>query len=171
MSADFFTTAGKSFKVYADRLSGSTAVTDCGRDTMSAATITILCKYFRDLGVPIRLRTDGGPQFTSREFEDFLVSLGVQHNVSSPHYHQSNGHAEAAVKQVKKLIAKIAPSGTIHEDLEHRNTPRSYGRSLQRWYLANHFDPVSPPTTHPLHQSGNQNERSVPFVQGSRKGP
>lgn len=59
---------------------------------------------------------------------------GVQHNVSSPHYHQSNGHTEAAVKQVKKLITKFAPSGTVHEDLargllEQRNTPRSDGQS------------------------------------------
>jgi len=55
--------------------------------------------------------------------------------VSSPHYPQSNGHAEAAVKSVKHLIMKVAPSGNIDCEefdrglLELRNTPTHTGRS------------------------------------------
>ena len=36
---------------------------------------------------------------------DFLKSWGVTHNLSSPHYPQSNGKAEATVKSMKKLIS------------------------------------------------------------------
>ncbi|XP_050706255.1 uncharacterized protein LOC126991577 [Eriocheir sinensis] len=88
-------------------------------------------RLFRDLGVPVRLRTDGGPQFTSRELAEFLERWGVRHNVSSPNYPQSNGHAEAAVKAVKHLILKVAPSGNIDCEafdkglLELHNTPNS----------------------------------------------
>ncbi|XP_050706734.1 uncharacterized protein LOC126992106 [Eriocheir sinensis] len=60
---------------------------------------------------------------------------GVRHVVTSPHYPQSNGHAEATVKTVKHLIMKVAPSGNIDCEefdrglLELRNTPNFTGRS------------------------------------------
>lgn len=136
VSADFFSVAGKSFLVVTDRLSGWPVVVPCKGDTTASATIRIFCRYFREVGVPLRLRTDGGPQFTSREFANFLERWGVHHRVSSPHYPQSNGHAEAAVKSLKHLILKTAPSGNIDdcEDLDRgllelRNTPNHTGRS------------------------------------------
>ena len=134
VSADFFSTAGKSFLVYVDRLSGWPVVASCGNDTTAASTIKLFRHFFSDLGVPVRLRTDGGTQFTSYDFKDFLRRWGVIHDVSTPHYPQSNGHAEAAVKSVKHLIMKVAPSGTFNEEfyrclLELRNTPRQDGRS------------------------------------------
>ena len=135
VSADHFSVAGKSFLVIADRLSGWPVVIPCGNDTTAAATIRHFRSYFRDLGVPVRLRTDGGPQFTSRAFEDFLTRWGVQHVVTSPHYPQSNGHGEAAVKSIKHLIMKVAPTGNIDSEdfdrglLEVRNTPNHSGRS------------------------------------------
>ena len=107
----------------------------CGRDTTAAATIRQFRYYFRDVGVPVRLRNDGRSQFTSREFASFLDRWRVWHVISSPHYPQSNGHAEAAVKAVKHLIMKVAPSGNIdceefHRALyEHRNTPTHTERS------------------------------------------
>ncbi|XP_050705846.1 uncharacterized protein LOC126991139 [Eriocheir sinensis] len=135
VSADHFTVAGKAFLVIADRLSGWPAVAPCGRDTTAAATIRQFRCYFRDVGVPVRLRTDGGPQFTSREFTEFLARWGVKHVVTSPYHPQSNGHAEAAVKSIKHLITKVAPSGNIDCEpfdrglLEIRNTPNHTGRS------------------------------------------
>ncbi|XP_063590912.1 uncharacterized protein K02A2.6-like [Penaeus indicus] len=134
VSADFFSAAGKSFLVYVDRLSGWPVIACCGTDTTAAATISFFRRFFRDLGVPLRLRTDGGPQFSSRDFNDFLCRWGVRHDTSSPHYPQSNGHAEAAVKALKHLVLKVAPSGILNEAfdrglLELRNTPRQDGRS------------------------------------------
>ncbi|XP_037784643.1 uncharacterized protein LOC119580605 [Penaeus monodon] len=72
VSADFFSVAGKHFLVYVDRLSGWPVVIPCGNNATSASTIRIFRHMFRDLGVPVRLRTDGGPQFSSREFATFL---------------------------------------------------------------------------------------------------
>lgn len=135
VSADFFMVAGKSFLVVVDRLSGWPVLVPCKGDTTASATIRIFCRYFREVGVPLRLRTDGGPQFTSHEFRNFLERWGVRHVVSSPHYPQSNGHAEAAVKSIKHLILKTAPSGNIDCEefarglLELRNTPTFTGRS------------------------------------------
>lgn len=131
VSADFFSTAGKHFVVVSDRLSGWPVVVTCGSDTTAAATI----RHFHDLGVPVRLRMDGGPQVTSRVLAEFLEPWWVRHNVSTPHYPQSNGHAEAAVKAVKNLILKVASSGNTDCEafdkglLELHNTPNSTDRS------------------------------------------
>ena len=135
VSADFFAVSGKDFLVIVDRLSGWPVVVPCTGDTTARTTCRAMCRYFREVGVPLRLRTDGGTQFTSREFQDCMERWGVDHIVSSPHYPQSNGHAEAAVKSVKNLILKTAPSGNLDvEDfdrglLELRNSPNHTGRS------------------------------------------
>ncbi|XP_076060199.1 uncharacterized protein LOC143036563, partial [Oratosquilla oratoria] len=135
VSADFFHVAGKSFLVIADRLSGWPVIVPCGQDTTATRVIRKFCCYFREVGVPLRLRTDGGPPFTSAEFNRFTERWGVHHSVTSPHYPQSNGHAEAAVKAAKHLILKTAPNGNIDCEefdrglLELRNTPSLAGRS------------------------------------------
>ena len=134
VSADFFSVAGKSFLVYADRLLGWPVVVMCGCDTTTSAAIAFFRRFFRDLGVPVQLRTDRGPQFTSRDFSDFLRRWGVCHEVSSPYYLQSNSHAEAVVKSVKHLVMKTAHSDTLTKDFDHgllelRNTPRQDGCS------------------------------------------
>ena len=84
----------------------------------------------------MRFRSDGGPQFASREFNQFLKRWGVSAAPSTPHYHrQYNGHAEAAVKALKKLIATTTVKGDLDDEnfqrglLEYRNTPRAGGLS------------------------------------------
>jgi hypothetical protein len=65
----------------------------------------------------------------------FLNKWAVHHEVSTPTYAQSNGHAEAAVKAMKALIMKTAATGRLDTDtfqqglLEWRNTPKFDGLS------------------------------------------
>ena len=79
--------------------------------------------------------TDGGPQFSSHKFAKFCERWGVRHQMSSPHYPQSNGHADASVKAMKSLIAKTTMNGDLDMDafrqdlLDWRNTPDASGRS------------------------------------------
>lgn len=136
VSADLFSHAGKSYLVYADRYTGWTEVHPYSKDTTSKATLRAFRKFFGQLGVPTHLRTDGGPQFSSSTFRAFMKKWGVNHEMSSPHYPQSNGHAEVNVKQIKHLIIKTSPKGDIFDNdsfsqglLELRNTPRKDGLS------------------------------------------
>ena len=86
-------------------------------------------------GVPVRFRCDEGPQFSSRDFRMFLNRWGVKLSQSSPHYPQSNGHAESAVKSMKRLIQTSTENGHIDSEqfqkalLEWRNTARESGYS------------------------------------------
>ena len=135
VSADLFSHAGKSYLVYVDRLSGWIKITEFRHDPSSQQVISALRKYFVDTGVPVRIRTDGGPQFSASKFRQFLKRWGVNQALSTPHYPQSNGHAEAAVKAMKRLVAKSTEAGNIDSDefceglLEWLNTPKAHGLS------------------------------------------
>ncbi|XP_043228769.1 uncharacterized protein K02A2.6-like [Amphibalanus amphitrite] len=135
VSADYFYVAGRTYLVYVDRLSGWPYVTVCPRTASADHLVKQLRRLFSQTGVPTVLRTDGGPQFASSTLRRFLDRWGVRHEMSSPRYPRSNGHAEAAVKTVKKIIVAASASGRLDDDqldrglLELRNTPRADGRS------------------------------------------
>lgn len=74
MSADFFSVTEKHFLVVAVRLLGWPLVAICDSDTAAATTIRHFRRIFRDLSVPVCLRTDGWTQFTSQELSVFLES-------------------------------------------------------------------------------------------------
>ena len=91
-----------------------------------------LQKWFVNMGIPVRISSDGGPQFDSADYREFLRAWGVIPGYSSPRFAQSNGVAESAVKAMKALFAK---TGDIFEEefqrglLEWRNTPKAHGKS------------------------------------------
>ena len=65
------------------------------------------------------------PQFASAEFAVFVKQKGITHVTSSPHYAQSNGKSENAVKTLKLLFVKAKQSGESEYMalLDWRNTP------------------------------------------------
>jgi transposase InsO family protein len=82
--------------------------------------------------VPEIIYTDGGPQFLQDgAFDKVCQEWGIRHILSSPYMPRSNGHAEATVKQMKKLIqANLGPNGILIRSSAmaglqvFRNTPR-----------------------------------------------
>jgi len=158
-SSDIFTCQGWQYLVYVDRLTGWPCVNNLGRFADSACVIRHLRRWFADLGVPQILTTDGGPHFASRRFTEFCEQWQIRHVTSSPHYPQSNGHAEAAVKAMKHLVLKTTRNGNLDVDafqralLEWRNTPgasnfspaqKLFGRPLDSFVFArrSRFSPV-----------------------------
>ncbi len=86
-------------------------------------------------------RSHNGPQFASDEFATFARKWGFEHITSSPHYLQSNGKAENAVKTVKRLFSKCKKnnSSEFMALLDWRNTPtEGLGSSPAQRFLGRH---------------------------------
>ena len=75
-------------------------------------------------GIPERVVSDNGPQYSSEEFRSFAQQYEFEHVTSSPGYPQSNGKAESAVKQAKRIMEKAiaAKEDPYLALLAHRNT-------------------------------------------------
>ena len=87
----------------------------------SRSVILALKAFFSRHGVPATLVSDNGPQYASREMQEFAESYGFKHVTSSPHFPQSNGMAERSVKTVKSLLEKS--SDPYMAILSYRATP------------------------------------------------
>ena len=109
-------------------------IQEWNHDPASAEIIFTISEWFSTLGVPTILRSDGGSQYASREFQDFLAKWFVTWKPSSPYFAQSNGLAESSVKSLKHLLLKMDVPSTKSSEFkaalfEFRNTPRADGRS------------------------------------------
>ena len=114
----------------ADRFSGWVSVFLFPNSATSRQLISICRALFQTYGAAEELSSDGGPQFTSTAFQQFMKNWGVTHRLSSAAYPQSNGRAEAPVKTAKRIIYdSISSDGSLNNDkaarafLQHRNTP------------------------------------------------
>ena len=103
------------------------------RNLDTKAVTTILEDWFLEHGKPVSIRSDGGPQFRG-EFRRWCTGLHIEHELSSAYHHESNGHAENAVKEMKHLLGKTKTYIEFRRVfLEYRNTalpPFSCKRSL-----------------------------------------
>lgn len=93
--------------------------------TTSSAVIHKLKAIFARHGVPERIISDNGPQYSSHDFKDFAIQWDFTHGTSSPHYPQSNGLAEKTVQTAKAILNKAhaEKKDPYLSLLEHRNTP------------------------------------------------
>ena len=90
--------------------------------TLFRSVVQLTKAHFARFGIPERLITDNGPQFTSSEYKQFASEYGFEHVTSFPYWPQGNGKAEAAVKIVKRMYQK---NKDIHLALlDYRNTPQ-----------------------------------------------
>ena len=128
--ADFFENEGHSYLTIVDRYSSWLNIYPFPHQTANSnAIITQFRSLFSSYGVSEELSTDGGPQFTSNTFQQFLKDWGVKHRLSSAGYPQSNGRAELAVKSAKRIIQENSVNGTLDNNkttqaiLQYRNTP------------------------------------------------
>ena len=124
VAADLFELNGKSYLVTVDYFSDFFEL-DHLKSTSSVYVIKKLKGHFARHGIPEQLVTDNEPQFVSRDFLKFSKEWDFEHRTSSPYRSQSNGKAESAVKQAKKILLKCGKTGSdaFLALLDHRNTP------------------------------------------------
>ena len=119
--------------------------------TTTGGVTKALKVQFARYGVPDTVVSDNEPQCSAKEFATFSKSWGFTHVTSSPHYLQSNGKAENAVKTVKRLFKKCHESGQSEHLalLDWRNTGSRCKTLLPtvRSRLQPSFPTVTDPTT------------------------
>ena len=123
VGVDIFTYRGQDYLITVDYLSNYFEVDRLPSKRISDI-IYVLKQIFARYGIPLELVSDNSP-FNSAEFKAFAGRWEFTHVTYSPHYSQSNGKSESAVKQAKRLMQKA------HEDrsdpyltlLALRNTP------------------------------------------------
>ena len=133
LGLDLCTLNGKEYLVITDYFSFFTEIRDLKKNTNATIVIKELKELFSRFGSPVEVFSDGGPQLSCKAFQDLGKEWGFQHTLLSPiaTHDQSNGKAEAAVKNVKKMLKKC--EAINHEFwkgmLAIHNTPLSIGKS------------------------------------------
>ena len=80
-----------------------------------------------ELGLLHIIRSDNGPCYNSKEFQQLLQHYNITHHTSSPQHPRSNGFVERMVGVAKKLMDKAGSEGKpwISGPYECRVTPQS----------------------------------------------
>ena len=96
-------------------------------NSSSAAVCTEIATIVTELGLPHIIRSDNGPCYNSKEFQQLLQHYNITHHTSSPHHPRSNGFVERMVGVAKKLMDKAGSEGKLWISglYEYRVTPQS----------------------------------------------
>ena len=96
-------------------------------NSSSAAVCAEIATIVTELGLPHIIRSDNGPCYNSKEFQQLLQHYNITHHTSSPHHPRSNGFVERMVGVAKKLMDKAGSEGKpwISGLYEYRVTPQS----------------------------------------------
>ena len=92
MATDIFYWKRMDFLIVADVFSRYFLVRKLA-NSMSAAICAELATIVTELGLPHIIRSDNGPCYNSKEFQQFLQCY-ITHHTSSPHHPRSNGFGE-----------------------------------------------------------------------------
>ena len=76
-----------------------------------AAMCIELSMIFTELGLPHIIRSDNGPCYNFKGFQEFLQHYSITHQTSSPNHPRSNGFVERMVGVSKKLVDKAGKEG------------------------------------------------------------
>ena len=123
VGVDIFTLRDQDYLLTTCYLSGFFEVDRLSSKSARDVIYCLKCQFARH-GLPDEVVSDNVP-FNSAEFRQFALEYDFRHTTSSPHYAQSNGKAESAVKTCKRLMEKAIED---REDphlalLAWRNTP------------------------------------------------
>ena len=96
-------------------------------NSTSAAVCIELSMIVIELGLPHIIRSDNGPCYNSKEFQQFPQCYSTIHQTSSPNHPRSNRFVERMVGVAKKLMDKAGKEGKpwISGLFDYRVTPQS----------------------------------------------
>ncbi|RVW37836.1 Retrovirus-related Pol polyprotein from transposon opus [Vitis vinifera] len=79
-----------------------------GRLQQKFYRVDSIANYVQGLfGIPRAIISDGGSHFCNKPFSTLLQKYGVRHKVSTPYHPQTNGQAELANREIKRILTKV----------------------------------------------------------------
>ena len=95
-------------------------------NSTSQAVCIELSMIVTELGPPHIIKSDNGPCYSSKEFQEFLQHYSIMHQTSSPNHPRSNGFIERIVSVAQKLMDKAGTEQKpwISGLLDYRTTPQ-----------------------------------------------
>ena len=126
LATDIFYWKRMDFLIVADVFSKYFLVRKLANST-SAAVCAEIATIVTELGLLHIIRSDNGPFYNSKEFQQLLQCYNITHHTSSPHHSRSNGFVERMVGVAKKLMDKAGSEGKLWISglYENRVTPQS----------------------------------------------
>ena len=126
LATDIFCWKKMDFLIVADVFSKNFPVRKLANFTFAAVCAEI-ATIVTELGLPHIIRSDNGPCYNSKEFQQLLQHYNITHHTSSPHHPRSNGFVERMVGVAKKLMDKAGSEGKLWISglYEYRVTPQS----------------------------------------------
>ena len=110
LATDIFYWKRMDFLIVADIFSKYFLVRKLANST-SAAICAELATIVTELGLPHIIRSDNGPCYNSKEFQQFLQCYNITHHTNSPHHPRPNGFIERMVRVATKLMDKLEKKG------------------------------------------------------------
>ena len=110
LATDMFYWKRMDFVTVADVLSMYILVRKLPNSTSTAMCIE-LSMIVTELGLPHIIRSDNGPCYNSKEFQQLLQCYSITHQISSPNHPRSKGFIERLVGVAKKLMDKAGREG------------------------------------------------------------
>lgn len=101
------------------------------KSTTVEDTIVVLRRIFASFGLPDQLVSDNGPQFTAREFANFVNANGIRHIRTAPYHPASNGAIERFVQTFKQAMKAGEGNGLSFQHrlqnflMSYRSTPHA----------------------------------------------
>uniref|UniRef100_A0A669BXN3 Gypsy retrotransposon integrase-like protein 1 n=1 Tax=Oreochromis niloticus TaxID=8128 RepID=A0A669BXN3_ORENI len=166
VGTDLFQIENKQYLVIVDYFSRFFEVAKL-TSTTSEAVIEHCKSIFARHGIPEQVRSDNGPQFSSDSFKRFAQEWGFSHETSSPHFPQSNGEAERAVRTIKSLLKK---SGDPYLALmAYRATPLANGYSPTELLMGRRIRTTVPVIPSQLNPRGTNTDKLKAIEQSYRQ--
>lgn len=163
VGSDLFVFNGEIYIIVVDYFSCYPEVILLGKDASSRKVINSLKPVFARFGIPLKLITDNGPQYSSHEFKQFAEEWDFIHKTSSPRYAKGNALAERAVQTMKNLLKKAKASGQDFNKslLVYRSTPLQCGLSPSQLLMHRRIRNNLPVNNSSLHFSTSSNTRNI----------
>ena len=146
------------------------------RTIASRDVIEWMDELFARYGLPQAVVTDNGPQFVSRELEEYLKERDVHHYTTAVYNPQENGLVERFNRTLKTTIQAAVALGTNWDKalreflLSYRATPREGGESPAKIFIGREIRmKFQPNPSEPMRVDKERNMRAR-FQVGDRVG-